>query len=207
VVTSEWLFGGGSNSNRKHWQQIQILPDHYKIDAKHNYIRPLMSSNKAFFTLNCRSAEVKNPDRDNRVITNYTSTMTMPSWEISGRISPKPDGCNSCIEGRKIRIILRKEAQNGNPAKVTRHVYTLDRNSSFNYKFRSPFITSGTYTITVEKGPTATSPHPNDLNICFRGTDPVRRSVTLTSSYKKALNQDFGIDYTIQWGGGQPLCW
>ncbi len=207
IVTSEWLYGGNGNTYRNQWKQIQILPNHYKIDAMHNYIKPLMSSNKAFFTLNCRQPEVKNPERENLTINNAFTRVRLPVWEISGRISPKHEGCNSCLEGRKIRIILRKAAQDGNPATVTRHVYTLDGNSSYNYKFRSPFITAGTYTIIVEKGPVAQSSHSNNLNICFTGADPIRKTVTLTSSNKKALNQDFKIDYTILWGGGQPLCW
>ena len=207
IVKSEWLYGGNGNAYTKHWQQIQILPNHYKIDAMHNFIRPLKSSNKAFFTLSCIQGEVKRPERDNLVINNNPTRVILPVLEISGLISPKPDGCGGCLEGRKVRIILRKEARDGNPAKVTRHVYTLDRNSSYNYKFRSPFISAGTYTIIIEKGPTAESNHSNNLNICYTAADPLRRTVTLTSTSRKALNQDFKIDYSIIWGGSQTLCW
>lgn len=200
IIKSEWLYGGNGNVYRDLWQQVQILPNSYRIGSRPGVVKPLLVSNKAFFTLNC--LDVATPRNEGLLINNTVNRVRLPEWEISGRISPRAaDGSGSRLQGRKVKVILRKGSN------VTRYVFTLDRNSSCNYKFKSPFISAGTYYITVEKGPSDRENYSNELNICFSGTNPVRRTVTLTSANKKALNQDFEISYSILWGGGQPLCW
>lgn len=208
VRTMTWKLGATGKSYRNYWMALEILPDSYHIDTRYNRVTPLMTSNRALFTLKCVNTLATPRNTNLLVDKNIRLPLALPQWEISGRISSKPElGCRSCLQGRKIKIILRKGRRFRKGSRVTRHVFTLNRNSSYNYRFRSPFITAGTYTITVVKGPPDQANYGNDLNICFNGVAPVSRTVTLTSSNKRALNQDFQIDFSLIWGGGRPLCW
>jgi hypothetical protein len=201
IVTNTWTLGQTGRSFRNYWMAIEILPETYRINTIYPSVTPLMTSNRAYFTLNCVNEVVAIPSSEVLPNNRIPGTFTLPEWEISGRISGNPGSCVTCLQGRKVKIILRKGST------VTNHVVTLDRNSSYNYRFRAPFISAGTYTISIEKGPPDQANYGNDLNICFNGASPSTRTVTLSSSSKKALNQDFQIAFSLLWGGSYPLCW
>jgi len=196
-----WNLGAAGKSYRNYWMALEILPGSYHINTIYKRVKPLMTSNRAMFTLNCLNTLATIPAQTISSHRNIQLPLALPEYEISGRISSNPAlGCLSCLEGRKVKIVLRKGRS------VTNHIFTLDGNSSYNYCFKSPFITPGTYTITVVKGPPNQANYRNDLNPCFDGVTPVNRTVTLTATNKKALNQNFQIDFSLIWGGG-ALCW
>lgn len=118
------------------------------------------------------------------------------SYRISGRINAAGDG--HLIRDRRIKIILRKGRQT-----VFAQTKTLDAAGACNYQFLPCF--PGDYTLTVQKVATSTSPS-STLNVCFDGTIPASRSVTLSAQSRTAGNQDFSIRFSIAFDR-HGLCW
>ncbi len=120
-----------------------------------------------------------------------------PSFRISGQVNGGPDG--RLLHRRKVDVILKQRGR----TVVTRQL-TLDANGTGNYEFGGPILFPGEYTLSVEK--VATAPGTaSELNVCFRGTTPPTRNVTLTNSSPTAANQDFTINFVIAWDS--PPCW
>lgn len=139
-----------------------------------------LASNRAVFDLNCQLVT--------RLVFN----------RITGNITGGPQG--NLIRARTVRVKLRKGG-----SLISSRVLTLNSNGRANYIFSGPYLIPGTYTITVEK--VATSPgNPNNLNVCFNGTNPVSRTVVFSSTKKTVSNQDFIINFSIAWDHA-GFCW
>ena len=46
---------------------------------------------------------------------------------------------------------------------------------------------------------TSSPDNPNTLNVCFNGTNPAFRNVTIDSAHRTISNQDFVINFVIAW--------
>jgi len=113
----------------------------------------------------------------------------LPSYKISGLIHGGADG--RLIGGRK--VIVRISTTSFSRSQTL----TLDSNGEANYTFRT--LSPGSYTITVDKGPSNLANYTSTANACYRGTDPASRNVTLSSSSPHADNQDFKVNFVIAW--------
>jgi hypothetical protein len=126
----------------------------------------------------------------------HSGTVRHVSPEILGRISGGSDG--NLLHGRKIRVLLRKGGRT-----IFSQVKALDATGSCSYRFLP--MTTGTYTVHVEKvasGPAMAS----RSNVCFIGTQPTTRTVTLSSGALRATGLDFIIRFNIAWNRHGP-CW
>jgi len=119
-------------------------------------------------------------------------------YRISGNINGGSQG--NLINMRKVRIILKKGGTT-----LGNQILTLNSSGRADYTFSGPFLTNGTYILRVEKVPTAAG-NPNNLNVCFDGTTPSVRSVTLNSSHTRADNENFVINFSIAWDRS-GYCW
>jgi hypothetical protein len=115
---------------------------------------------------------------------------------IGGRITG-----SSAIRDRRIKIILRHGART-----LFSQIKTLDANGSCTYRFR--VMGPGRYTVRVEKVPSGSEMYSrsNVYNVCFDGTRPGTRTVTLSGTTPQSLHNDFTIAYTILWNE-HDLCW
>ena len=117
-------------------------------------------------------------------------------YRISGRISAASDG--HLIRARRIKIILRKGHET-----VFTQTKTLDAAGACNYQFMPRF--PGDYTLAVQKVATSTPPS-STLNVCFNGTTPASRSVTLDARSRTIGGQDFSIRFFVAFDR-HGLCW
>jgi hypothetical protein len=120
-----------------------------------------------------------------------------PSYRISGNVNGGSEG--NKLHDRKVRVLLI----HGGRTFLSREL-TLDSSGQGDYEFGGPFLRAGDYTLRVEKvdSDPATAP---PLNVCFRGTTPAVRNVTLDAAHPVASGQDFVINFVIAWDRG--LCW
>lgn len=120
-----------------------------------------------------------------------------PSFRISGNVNGGPEG--RLLSGRKVKVILKRGGRS-----LMNRTLTLDSAGRCDYVFGGPYLTAGDYTLTVEK--VASDPSTaTGANVCFRGTNPPSRRVTLANNAPTAGNQDFVITFVIAWDS--PLCW
>lgn len=120
-----------------------------------------------------------------------------PSFRISGNVNGGPEG--NLLNGRKVKITLKRSGRT-----LMSRTLTLNSTGRCDYQFAGPYLGAGNYTLSVEK--VASDPSTaTGANVCFRGTNPPSRSVTLANSSPTATNQDFVINFVIAWDS--PLCW
>ena len=114
---------------------------------------------------------------------------------IAGRVSASTQG--NLIAGRKIRVLLKKAG-----ATITSAEYALDAQGGADYQFTHQQL--GTYEVSVEKVPT---PVPADsLNVCFKGTAPLQRTVIIAGGSTDVPGMDFTILYDIAFNMS-GVCW
>ena len=118
-------------------------------------------------------------------------------YRVSGRVAAASNG--GLLEGRKVKIRIKKGGRT-----VFTQTKSLDHNGACTYEFK--LMEPGTYWITVEKVATTAPPTEPTANICFSGTTPESRTVTLSSDARTAKNQDFTINFSIAFDR-HGLCW
>jgi hypothetical protein len=128
--------------------------------------------------------------------TQHPGTARHVDMAIGGRITGGVSG--STISGRRIKIVLRHGGRT-----LFSQVKTLDANGSCTYRFR--VMEPGRYTVRVDKVPSGSAMHSR-ANVCFDGTRPGSRTVTLDGTTPKALHNDFTIKFEILWDG-HTMCW
>ena len=122
---------------------------------------------------------------------------TRPSFRISGNVNGGAEG--RLLSGRKVKVSLKRSGRT-----IMSRTLTLDSAGRGDYLFGGPFLAAGDYTLSVEK--VASDPRTaTGANVCFRGTNPPSRRVTLANTAPTANNQDFVINFVIAWDSG--LCW
>lgn len=119
----------------------------------------------------------------------------------SGRISGHISGFDSShlLAGRKVRVLLRKAG-----ALVASAEFTLNSQGSADYQF--DLLTVGSYGVSVEKVASPANNPSLTLNVCFNGTAPAQRAVTLAGGSMTASGQDFSIQYAIAFNMSS-ICW
>jgi hypothetical protein len=123
--------------------------------------------------------------------------VTRPSFRISGNVNGGAEG--RLLSGRKVKVLLKRSGRT-----LMTRTLTLDSMGRRDYEFGGPFLAAGDYTLTVEK--VASDPRTaTGANVCFRGTNPPSRRVTLSNTAPTARNQDFTINFVIAWDS--TLCW
>ncbi len=147
------------------------------------------------------SIEVISPNRmtSNRAACRLTCipVAARPSFKISGNVNGGAEG--RLLNGRKVKIFLKRSGRT-----IMSRELTLDSAGRCHYEFGGHFLLAGDYTLDVEK--VASDPRTiSGPNVCFRGTTPPSRRVTLSNSSPTAGNQDFTINFVIAWDS--PLCW
>ena len=90
------------------------------------------------------------------------------------------------------------------PKTIFSQIKTLDSNGACDYRFLPMVL--GTYFVTVEKVASPAGASSSTLNVCFDGTTPVSRTVTLTKRSRTVSAQDFTINFYIAWDYPH-LCW
>ncbi|MDW7760502.1 MAG: hypothetical protein SCM96_07680 [Acidobacteriota bacterium] len=120
--------------------------------------------------------------------------MKMPTYEILGAIDSGPEG--RFTAGRQVKISVRQSGST-----VVSQVLTLNSEGRSEYRFGLP-LRAGRYQLVVESVPYS---GPSTLNVCYRSTVPADRWVELTTSRRRAENQDFTIQFVIGWDRGP--CW
>ncbi len=118
-----------------------------------------------------------------------------PSYEISGLIDSGAQG--NLIAGRQVKVIVRRSG-----APTLFQTITLDARGQGSYRFSRP-LGGGRYQITVERLPYTGS---STLSVCYEGTVPENRWVELSETSRRALNQDFTVQFVIGWDRHEP-CW
>jgi len=116
---------------------------------------------------------------------------------IGGRVYGFTDG--HLISGRRVRVVLKRAGAVFQSAECT-----LDAAGSADYLFAG--LLPGAYGILVEKVASAVSDPAATLNVCFDGTMPASRTVTIASGSAEHLGQDFAIQYTVAFNMS-GLCW
>lgn len=168
TVSSYWQLGASGRNYRGLWKAIEVTSPNS------------LTSNKAFFNLNC-IPEIR-----------YVSN------RINGNVNGGSDG--NLIRSRGVRVILRR----GGSTIATRNL-TLDSGGSADYSFSGPYLTYGTYSIRVEKI-TSSPDNPNTLNVCFNGTNPVSQTIIIDSAHRVVNIRDFVINFSIAWDR-HGFCW
>ncbi len=121
--------------------------------------------------------------------------MMAPVYEISGLIDSGTQG--NLIAGRQVKVILRRSG-----AATLFQTVTLDAGGRGSYRF-SRSLGNGRYQVAVERLPYTGS---STLSVCYEGTVPENRWVELAETSKRALNQDFTVQFVIGWDRHEP-CW
>jgi hypothetical protein len=141
-----------------------------------------------------------NPVVSNRALFDLTCRMVAiaPTYAIRGNVNGGTEG--RLIRERKVKVLLK----HGGSTFMSRTL-TLDSNGSADYAFSGPMLRPATYTLSVEKVDSNPDTLTNTLNVCFNGTTPATRTVTLSSTTREVNNQDFVINFVIAWD--RDLCW
>jgi len=123
--------------------------------------------------------------------------MRLSQPSITGHVIGGSEGFH--IQGRKVKILLKQGRQT-----IFSQIKTLDSNGACDYRFLPMVL--GTYFVTVEKVASTAGTLSSTLNVCFDGTTPVSRTITLTKRSQTISAQDFTINFYIAWDYPH-LCW
>ncbi len=168
-----------------------VIPGEYHVRVV--TLNKLFKSQSEVFTI--KSCQKMLAVKEPQLMTRTLEHAALSIGRIAGRASASTQG--NLIAGRKIRVLLKKAG-----ATITSAEYTLDAQGGADYQFTHQQM--GTYDVSVEK---VSTPVPADaLNVCFKGTEPIQRTVVIAGGSMDVPGMDFAILYDIAFNM-KGLCW